>query len=180
MAPQRLHPAMVQNIRRCAEAAAKGQDARIVVKMNALTDPALIRELMTAAERGVVIDLIIRGACMLPVGIAGKTDRIRVRSVIGRFLEHSRVFYFRAAAEEQLYMSSADWMSRNMFRRVELAWPVTDPVARQKIVDECLLAYMYDGQDAWEMDAQGQYTNVRDPLRGHSAQQALMQRYRGH
>lgn len=180
MAPQRLHPAMVQNIRRCAEAAAKGQDARIVVKMNALTDPALIRELMTAAERGVVIDLIIRGACMLPVGIEGKTDRIRVRSVIGRFLEHSRVFYFRAAADEQLYMSSADWMSRNMFRRVELAWPVTDPAARQKIVDECLLAYMYDGQDAWEMDVQGQYTNVRDPLRGHSAQQALMQRYRGH
>ena len=177
MAPERLHPTMVQNIRRCGDAAARGQDARIVAKMNSLTDPELVRELMTAAERGVLIDLMVRGACMLPVGIAGKTDRIRVRSVIGRFLEHSRVFYFRSGLDEQLYLSSADWMSRNMFRRVELSWPVVDPVARQKIIDECLLAYMHDGQDAWEMDRQGQYTNVRDALRGHSAQQALMQRY---
>ena len=177
MAPERLHPAMVKYIRLCADAAERGQDARIVAKMNSLTDPELIQELMAASARGVLIDLIVRGACMLPVGIPGKTDRIRVRSVIGRFLEHSRVFYFRAGPLEQLYLSSADWMSRNMFRRVEVSWPVNDPAARRKIIDECLLAYMHDGQDAWEMNGQGHYANVRDALRGHSAQQALMQRY---
>jgi polyphosphate kinase len=180
MAPQRLHASMVQAIRKCSDAAKLGLDARIVIKMNSLTDPQLVRELMSASEQGVVIDLIVRGACMLPAGIAQKTDRIRVRSVIGRFLEHSRVFYFRAHDIEQIYLSSADWMSRNMFRRVELAWPVTNPQARQKIIDECLLAYLYDKQDAWEMNSEGVYVNERDVLRGHSAQQALMQRYSGH
>ena len=92
--------------------------------------------MIQAGQKGVRIDLIVRGACMLPAQVPGVTDNIRVRSVIGRFLEHSRVFYFRHDDVEELYLSSADWMNRNMLRRVELAWPVKDPAQRQRIVDE--------------------------------------------
>ena len=115
---------------------------------------------------------------MLPAQVPGLTDNIRVRSVIGRFLEHSRVFYFRQGAVEDLYLSSADWMNRNMVRRVEVAWPVTDPVQRQRLVDECLLAYMYDSADAWDMGPDGSYRTVsHTESHGHSAQSALMSRY---
>jgi polyphosphate kinase len=109
--------------------------------------------------------------------VPGSTDNIRVRSIIGRFLEHSRVFYFRSEEEEELYLSSADWMNRNMLRRIELAWPVTDAALRQRIVDECLGAYLHDGVDAWQMQADGQYQPTRLTPGGHSAQQALMARY---
>jgi len=88
---------------------------------------------------------------MLPARVPGVTDNIRVRSIIGRFLEHSRVFYFRIDGQEQLYLSSADWMNRNMLRRVELAWPVKDAKLRQRIVDECLVAYLHDDRDAWDL-----------------------------
>jgi polyphosphate kinase len=116
---------------------------------------------------------------MLPAQVSGLTDNIRVRSVIGRFLEHSRVFYFRHGTVEDLYLSSADWMNRNMVRRVEFAWPVTDPVQRQRIVDECLVAYLHDSVDAWEMGPDGDYTQVkpRGSSPGHGAQNALMGRY---
>jgi polyphosphate kinase len=124
----------------------------------------------------VKIDLIVRGACMLPAQVPGITDNIRVRSVIGRFLEHSRVFYFRSGSEETLLLSSADWMNRNMLRRIELAWPVTDPVIRQRIIDECLVAYLHDGVDAWDLQANGTYTRVKNPS-GHGVQAALMARY---
>ena len=115
---------------------------------------------------------------MLPARVAGLSDNIRVRSVIGRFLEHSRVFYFRQGAAESLYLSSADWMNRNMVRRVELAWPVTDPAQRQRLVDECLLAYLHDGLDAWDMVPDGSYHAVsHGASAGHGAQAALMARY---
>jgi polyphosphate kinase len=115
----------------------------------------------------------------LPAQVPGMTDNIRVRSVIGRFLEHSRVFYFRSGEEETLYLSSADWMNRNMFGRIELAWPVTDPVLRQRIIDECLVAYMHDTQDAWELQANGSYKRLTALARGRKAgaQAALMARY---
>jgi polyphosphate kinase len=109
--------------------------------------------------------------------VAGVSDNIRVRSVIGRFLEHSRVFYFCADQVESLYLSSADWMSRNMTRRIELAWPVTDPLLRQRIIDECLIAYLHDGRDAWDLAPDGQYHRVGLTAPGPGAQQALMQRY---
>jgi len=104
-----------------------------------------------------------------------------VRSIVGRFLEHSRVFYFRAGHEEQLYLSSADLMNRNMLRRVELAWPVLDPQLRQRIVDECLVAYLHDGRDAWDLQSDGTYRRVKgaDGPKGHGAQAALMGRYAG-
>ncbi|MGZ5179603.1 MAG: polyphosphate kinase 1 [Ramlibacter sp.] len=179
MAPFHLHRKLIEKIDVIGEAAARGLPARIVVKMNALTDEQLMLALVRAGRHGARIDLIVRGACMLPARVPGLTDNIRVRSIVGRFLEHSRVFYFRAGNEEELYLSSADWMNRNMLRRIELAWPVTDPVLRQRIVDECLVAYLHDDTDAWELRADGHYEPVRNSpdSRGLSAQQALMVRY---
>jgi polyphosphate kinase len=179
IAPLQLQRKLIEKIETLARAARRGEDARIVVKMNALTDHDLMLALVRAGQYGVKIDLIVRGACMLPAQVPGVTDNIRVRSVIGRFLEHSRVFYFRCADTEDLYLSSADWMNRNMLRRVELAWPVTDPILRQLIIDECLVAYLHDGLDAWDLQADGTYLRSLD--RGtharHGAQAALMTRY---
>lgn len=177
VAPFHLHARLLRWIEQASAAARKGKDARIILKMNALTDQALIESLMAAGQAGVKIDLIVRGACMLPAAIAGHTDNIRVRSVIGRFLEHSRVFYFRADTEEALYLSSADWMSRNMMRRVEVAWPVESPVLRQRILDECVTAYLHDERDAWDMQADGQYLPVPRTARKFGAQLALSRRY---
>ncbi|MDO8720188.1 MAG: polyphosphate kinase 1 [Polaromonas sp.] len=179
LAPFQLQCKLVEKINALGDAALQGKDTRIVAKMNALTDEALMLALVRAGQCGVKIDLIVRGACMLPAQVPGVTDNIRVRSVIGRFLEHSRVFYFRSAEEETLYLSSADWMNRNMLRRVELAWPVIDPVLRQRIIDECLVAYLHDGVDAWDLQADGSYVRVNpsDPARRHGAQAALMARY---
>ena len=98
---------------------------------------------------------------MLPALRPGVTDNIRVRSIIGRFLEHSRVFYFRIGNDDSLYLSSADWMNRNMLRRVEVAWPVEDVVIRQRVIDECLVAYLHDNVDAWSLNPDGQYTRVQ-------------------
>ena len=179
MAPFNLHERLLAKIEALAQAAAQGESTRIVLKMNSLTDLALIHALIQAGQRGVVIDLIVRGACMLPAQVKGFTDNIRVRSVIGRFLEHSRVYYFRQGMHDALYLSSADWMNRNMVRRVELAWPINDPAQRQRLIDECLLAYLHDGLDAWDMQADGSYRASRGCgiLAEHSAQVALMARY---
>jgi polyphosphate kinase len=179
LAPFGLHTKLIAKIAALGALAASGRDARIVAKMNALTDEALILALVAAGQQGVKIDLIVRGACMLPAGVPGVTDNVRVRSVIGRFLEHSRVFYFRGDGAEELYLSSADWMNRNMLRRVELAWPVTGPVQRQRIIDECLVAYLHDGRDAWDMGSDGVYHRVDLKAKppGHGAQAALMARY---
>jgi polyphosphate kinase len=114
---------------------------------------------------------------MLPPGVPGRTENIRVRSVIGRFLEHTRVLYFRwgdGEDDEVLFLSSADWMSRNMFRRIELAWPVRDAALRQRIIDEALVPYLHDQRDAWVLDSSGRYKRVSE--KGASAQRALMQR----
>lgn len=178
LAPFNLHANLIRKIASLGQAAARGQAGRIVLKMNALTDVDLIEALMHAGRQDVEIDLIVRGACMLPARVPGVSDNIRVRSVIGRFLEHSRVFYFRQGTQESLYLSSADWMNRNMVRRVEVAWPVTDPAQRQRLIDECLLAYLHDGVDAWDMQADGSYQlTSHDAPKGHSAQAALMARY---
>jgi polyphosphate kinase len=174
LAPFHLQRSLIQKVEKIAVAAKQGAAGRIILKMNTLTDEKLMEALVLAGQAGVQIDLIIRGACMLPAQRPGWTDNIRVRSIIGRFLEHSRVFYFRSGDEESLYLSSADWMNRNMLRRVELAWPVEDAVLRQRIIDECLVAYLYDDLDAWIMDAQGHYTRVKSPVNAHGAQAALM------
>jgi len=177
-APFVLHRRMLAHIHQVAQAARSGGPARIVAKVNALTDPALIHALVAAGRAGADIDLIVRGACMLPPGLPGLTERIRVRSVVGRFLEHSRVLYFRwgqADDDEVLYLSSADWMTRNMLGRIELAWPVRDVALRQRVIDECLVPYLRDTLDAWTLAADGQYRRVAE--KGTSAQQALMRRF---
>ncbi|MEO8299194.1 MAG: polyphosphate kinase 1 [Burkholderiales bacterium] len=182
VAPFNLQSQMLAHIRQVAEAAQAGKPARIVAKFNALTDPLLIQALTEAAQAGARIDLIVRGACMLPPGVSGLTEGIRVRSVVGRFLEHSRVLYFRwgeRERDEMLYLSSADWMSRNMQRRIEIAWPLRDAAMRQRVIDECLVPYLRDTQDAWLLDKAGHYQREAEhataPLL--SAQQALVQRY---
>ena len=179
MAPFDLHRKLIAKIESLGKAAQAGEATRIVAKMNALTDEALVRALIKAGQQGVKIDLIVRGACTLPAGIVGVTDNIKVRSVIGRFLEHSRVFYFRHAEAEALYLASADWMNRNMMRRVELAWPVKDPGLRQRIVDECLVAYLADSVDSWNLRPDGTYEQASAAKRGKlvSAQAALAARY---
>jgi polyphosphate kinase len=177
VAPFHLHRRTLEKIEQVGLAAAQGKDARIVAKMNALTDEALVRALLLAGQRGARIDLIVRGACILPAQVPGVSDNIRVRSIIGRFLEHSRVFYFRAGEQEELYLSSADWMNRNMLRRVEVSWPVTDPVLRQRIVDECLVAYLCDDRDAWNLQPDGVYARSSPDGSGTGVQNALMHRY---
>lgn len=179
VAPFHLHDSMLARIAEVGRAAAAGRPARIVAKMNALTDEALALALMRAGAQGARIDLIVRGACILPAQVPGLTENIRVRSVIGRFLEHSRVFYFAHGDEEALWLSSADWMNRNMLRRVELAWPVQDPAARQRIVDECLVASLHDDRDAWCLQADGSYAPAPHPRTGKGVQDALMRRYGG-
>jgi polyphosphate kinase len=177
IAPLVLHRRMLAAVARVAASARSGLAARIVLKLNALTDPALIDALLGAGQAGARIDLIVRGACLLPPGVPGLSDNIRVRSIIGRFLEHTRVLYFRwgsGEADEVLYLSSADWMSRNMFHRIEVAWPVRDMQLRQRVIDECLVPYLHDHVDAWAQQPDGSYRRV-DAV-GVSAQQALMHR----
>ncbi|MBS0465668.1 MAG: polyphosphate kinase 1 [Proteobacteria bacterium] len=177
LAPFYLQQRMLDKIAAVGQAAQAGQHARIVAKMNALTDEALVLALVRAGQQGARIDLIVRGACTLPAQLDGVTGNIRVRSIIGRFLEHTRVFYFAAGEQEDLYLSSADWMNRNMMRRVELAWPVHDPQLRQRIIDECLVAYLRDDRDAWSQQPDGRYNAPARPANGKGAQAALMARY---
>lgn len=185
IAPFLLHKAMLDKVAAAGEAAARGQDARITLKMNALTDEPLARALAAASQQGVKVDLIVRGACVLPAGVPGFTDNVRVRSVIGRLLEHSRVYHFRVNGDEEIWLSSADWMNRNMLRRVELAWPVLDPALRQRVIDECLNAYLHDTRDAWLLQPDGRYVAAGQGASGRqrhhlqSAQAGLMARHGG-
>jgi polyphosphate kinase len=172
VAPFDLHSNLIHRMTQLGAEAAKGKAVRIIAKMNALTDESLSHALMVASEQGAQIDLIIRGACILPVD---QYPNIRVRSIVGQLLEHSRVFYFRCNEHEELYLSSADWMNRNMLRRIEVAWPITDSAMRQRIVDECLVPYLMDTQDAWLLSESGYKLSHAQPK--HSAQGALMRRY---
>jgi polyphosphate kinase len=180
LAPFNLHSRMVEFLGQVEQAAREGLPARIVLKINALTDAALINGILKAGQAGAKVDLIVRGACMLPPGLPGVSENIVVRSVVGRFLEHSRICYFRwgpGDEDEALYLSSADWMSRNMFRRIEVAWPVLDAKLRQRVIDEALQPYLYDQLDAWQLGSDGHSTRISE--QGISAQQALVRRFQG-
>ena len=183
LAPFNLHKTMCELLVQVEEAAKRGEPARVVVKINALTDAELISGLIRAGQAGAKIDLIVRGACMLPPGLPGVTDNILVRSVVGRFLEHSRIFYFRwgqSDEQEALYLSSADWMSRNMLRRIEVAWPINDPKLRQRVIDEGLTPYLHDSLDSWQLGPDGTSQRIGNESNPDSisAQQALMRMYR--
>jgi polyphosphate kinase len=163
--PFTLHRRIVAAIRNEARLAAEGKEARIIAKMNALLEPQIIEELYLASAAGVSIDLVVRGVCALKPGIEGLSQNIRVRSVVGRFLEHSRAFFFRNGGAEDVYLASADWMDRNFFRRIELCFPVLDPALKRRVIREGLLPYLEDNCQAWEMRSDGSYELAR-PRRG--------------
>ncbi len=156
-APFSLHQRLLTAIRDEAEAARTGKRSRMIAKMNSLLEPEIINALYEASQDGVKIDLIVRGVCALRPGIKGLSENIRVRSIIGRLLEHHRVFYFHADGEEKVYLSSADWMERNFFRRIELAFPILDKKLKRRVIAEGLQVYLRDNQQSWTMDANGNY-----------------------
>ncbi|GHU17607.1 polyphosphate kinase [Betaproteobacteria bacterium] len=156
-APFTLHSNMLAAIHLEAMAARAGKRARIIAKMNSLLEPGIIDALYDASNAGVKIDLIVRGVCALRPGIPGLSENIRVRSIIGRFLEHHRVFYFYAGGAEELLLSSADWMERNFFRRIEVAFPILDKKLKRRVLNEGLRLYLADNRQAWEMDSVGGY-----------------------
>jgi polyphosphate kinase len=156
-APFTLHEQVLAAIEREIKLAKQGKRAVIIAKMNSLLEPQVIDALYRASVAGVKIDLIIRGVCALRPGLTGLSENIRVRSVVGRFLEHSRIFYFRADGEETVMLSSADWMERNFFRRIETCFPVMDERLKRRVVQEGLTPYLRDNTQAWRMDAEGGY-----------------------
>jgi polyphosphate kinase len=173
--PFTLHKRVLEAIRNEARLAQEGKPARIVAKMNALLDPQVIDELYLASQAGVKVDLIVRSVCALRPGIAGLSENIRVRSIVGRFLEHSRVFFFLNDGAEDVLLASADWMGRNFFRRIELCFPVLDAALKRRVIREGLQPYLDDNSQAWTMDSDGAYARLR-PRRGRprSAQEELL------
>ena len=174
--PFTLHETVLDLIRSETEFARAGRRAHIRAKMNSLLEPTVIQALYEASQAGVRIDLIVRGACALQAGVPGLSENIRVRSIIGRFLEHSRVFYFYQNGAEPLYLSSADWMDRNFLRRVELAFPVLDPLLRRRVIDEAFTFAWRDNQLAWAAQPDGRYLRVRNRRVGFNLHQHLMAR----
>ena len=160
-APLTLHGDTLRRIAREAGHAAGGRPARIVAKMNSLVEPEVIEALYAASAAGVEIDLVVRGVCCLRPGVPGVSERIRVRSIIGRLVEHARVFYFHNGAEPEILLSSADWMERNFFSRVEVAFPVEDEELRRRLVDDLEVDF-WDNCQAWLMQPDGRYVR-RDP-----------------
>jgi polyphosphate kinase len=160
--PFTLHQRTLKSIQTEAAHARAGKKARIIAKMNALLEPEIIAALYDASQAGVKIDLIVRGVCALRPGVAGVSENIRVRSVLGRFLEHSRVFYFYNGGAEDVYLSSADWMDRNFFRRIEVCFPVLDPRLKKRVIREGLKACLDRRIDVWEMGADGQYKHRKN------------------
>ncbi len=178
VAPFNLQRAMLRQILVAARVCERGGNAKIIVKMNSLTDEVLVSALISAAQKGVEIDLIVRGACILPVDAPGVDGRIRVRSIVGRFLEHSRVFYFEAGEAKRMWLSSADWMSRNMIRRIEIAWPILDTQMQTRILQECIEPYLKDTEDAWVLTPTAEYKQVsNNKINTQSAQKLLIARY---
>jgi polyphosphate kinase len=180
-APFTLHSGLIEHIEREIENAAKGKPARIIARMNSLTEKQLIQALYMASQAGVKVDLIVRGICCLRPGVPGVSENIRVRSVIGRFLEHSRVFWFENGGSEAIYGSSADWMERNMFFRVETCFPVTDPDLARRLKQDTLLVYLADNRQSWELQADGGYRqNSSEPGKEKIAQQLLLEKLAQH
>jgi len=178
VAPFTLRKRLMKMIERETAQHTADNPGRIIAKMNALVDPELIRALYAASNKGVKVDLIVRGMCCLRPGLPGLSENIRVISIVGRFLEHSRIFYFRNGGQEELYIGSADWMARNLDRRIEVVVPIEDPellrLLRDDVMEECLK----DNKQAWELHADGKYVRLHPPRGkpGFSSQLALLER----
>ncbi|HZQ23724.1 MAG TPA: polyphosphate kinase 1 [Terriglobales bacterium] len=169
VAPLDLAEKCLALIHREAEHARQGRPARIIAKMNSLLDKKVIMALYEASQAGVDIDLIVRGICALRPGIRGVSDRIRVRSIVGRFLEHSRIFFFANAGDEEIYIGSADWMPRNLYERVEVLSPVKDPLLRERVIQEILHVYTADNVKARILQRDGTYIRAWQSARGKKA-----------
>ena len=174
-APFTLHDELLRQISVQENLALKGKPAEIKARMNSLTESRLIDALYRASGNGVKSQLLVRGICSLRPGVSGLSENIRVVSVLGRFLEHSRIFAFGSGSEQIVYLSSADWMPRNMYHRVEVAVPVLDDQLRKRVVKESLDVYFRDDSYAWELQANGSYKR-RKPRLGYSAQQDLLEK----
>ncbi|UNK50449.1 polyphosphate kinase 1 [Lysobacter sp. S4-A87] len=174
--PFTLHAGVLKRIDRETRHAKAGKPARIIAKMNALNEPQVVRALYLASQSGVQIDLIVRGACTVRPGMPGISENIRVRSIVGRFLEHHRVYWFANDGAPDLFCSSADWLERNLLRRIETGFPVLSPELAKRVYDEALENYLNDNVNAWELQTEGDYVRVT-PAEGapaHSAQSWLL------
>jgi polyphosphate kinase len=159
--------------------AKEGKKAQIIVKVNALTELQLINKLYEASQAGVQIDLIIRSICCLRPGLPGLSENIRVRSIVGRFLEHTRVYYFSNNGNSRIYCSSADWMDRNLFNRVEACFPIEDEALKKRIYQQGLLNYLKDNQQSWLLQSDGTWIRAQ-PAQGeqpHNAQRVLLETF---
>jgi polyphosphate kinase len=177
VAPLHLRVRLVELIEREAAHAAAGRPSRIIIKVNAITDDEMIRTLYRASQAGVPIDLIVRGICSLRPGVAGVSETIRVRSIVGRFLEHSRVYWFLNGGDDEMYVGSADLMERNLDRRVEALVPVLDRDIRRTLRDVVLHAYLQDNHRASALASNGQYAMEASAAERFNAQQHLLQHY---
>jgi polyphosphate kinase len=176
VAPRDLAKTCIALIDREARHARNGKPARIIAKVNAVADPPVIQALYRASKAGVDIDLIIRGQCALIPGLRGLSSRIRVRSIVGRFLEHSRIFYFENGGKSEIYLGSADWMPRNLYERVEVLFPLKDPHLCERVCNEILSSYLADTRKARILNSDGTYSRPRAVRNGHgfSVQEHLM------
>ena len=175
--PFTLQPSVLQLIDGERQRALAGEPARIIAKLNNLSDPALIQALYRASQAGVEIDLLVRTICSLRPGIPGVSDNIRVRSIVGRFLEHSRVYYFLDGGKERVYCASADWMPRNLYRRVEIAWPLRRKRIKRRVIREALKLGLKDNIQAWTLDVDGEWTRMSPGAKKHlSSQRELLER----
>lgn len=178
-APFSLHASLIESIHRESAHARAGRPALIMAKMNSLTEVEVIKALYEASEAGVEINLIIRGICRLRPGIPGLSEHIHVRSIVGRFLEHTRVYYFANDDTHEVYCASADWMTRNLKRRVEAAFPILNPELKERVIHETFEVYLRDNKQAWELASDATYTRVtpRDDEPEFSAQDALLLKF---
>ncbi|MDN7429404.1 polyphosphate kinase 1 [Burkholderia sp. AU16741] len=175
--PFTLHPRIIDSIRAEIDNAQAGKRARIVAKMNALLEPSVIAALYEASQAGVKVDLIVRGVCALKPGVPGLSENITVRSIVGRFLEHHRIYYFHAGGAEHVYLSSADWMDRNLFRRVEVAFPIRERKLKRRVIAEGLSVCLGDNQSAWQMHSDGHYRRRRTGKTIRNAQLGLLAKF---
>ncbi len=174
--PFTLHKGLIERINREADNAKAGKPARIRAKMNGLEEPEIIQALYRASQAGVKIDLVVRGICCLRPGIEGVSENIRVRSVLGRFLEHSRVYCFDNDGDTEVFCASADWMGRNLLRRVETCFPIRDAALKRDVIAEGLTPYFSDTAASWQLKSDGSYQRVKARTDVKSAQMMLMQK----